>query len=243
MASNTASSTAATEYGKMHGGKEPQPAPPVQAARLSQLLKSLANAESSVSEVIKSRRALIDGLEKLLATNRSELAKEEALAAQLTEQKSQTDTKKREVEEAIMQTMAADDHSGDNSFGDGEVPRPEVEELTPPPVEGFTPPGSPKPEQPQQKSTTHGPFTEEADEPIPQTFEIHDSAQPDNGVVHPEQSSNLQAAANDFDGAKRRKMVHPEEGHNNDPDSDDYAPFADAALDPEVAAMIAQGNQ
>ncbi|KAJ5105253.1 hypothetical protein NUU61_002600 [Penicillium alfredii] len=238
MTTNTSATTANTEYDKMHDTKTPQPTPPVHAARLSQLLKTLANAESSVSEVIKSRRALIDGLEKLLETNRSELSKEESLAAQLSEKKTQTDVKKREVEDAIMRGLSTEDPSGgphgDHS-GQGEEPaRPQVEALTPPPVEAITPVGSPKPEQQQ---TGPAPFTEGAHVPLPDNFTLPGLEQPDNGISLPDPSTISPGGGNDFDlstngaGAKRRKVAHGEE---------DYSQFASGDLDDDVAQLLAQ---
>ena len=219
----------------MQDPQTPQPAPPVQAARLSQLLKTLANAESSVSEVIKSRRALIDGLEKLLALNRSELSKEETLVVQLADKKTQTDAKKREVEDAIMRNMSNDDASGANhEFGEGEVLRPQAEALTPPPVEAITPVGSPKAELQQ---ASHGPFTEEPPMALPEGLIIPHVGQSDNGLAFPDPSNISPDGGNDFDfganGAaiKRRKVTHGEE---------DYAQYATEDLDADVAELIAQ---
>lgn len=231
MASTTSATTANAEYEKLHDPQASQPTPPVYAARLSQLLKTLANAESSVSEVIKSRRALIDGLEKLLATNRTELSKEEALSAELSEKKSQTDTKKRDVEDAIMRGLNDNSHSGAvHDSGDGEDGRPKAEALTPPPVEALTPIGSPK--EPSQAS--HGPFQDEPEAPLPGI------GQHDNGMTFPDPSNLSPGGDNDFDlstngAAKRRKTSHNEE---------DYAQFAAGDLDADVAALLAsQGKQ
>ncbi|KAJ5126047.1 hypothetical protein N7526_008224 [Penicillium atrosanguineum] len=185
------------------------------------------DAESSVSEVIKSRRALIDGLEKLLTTNRSELAKEETVSSELAEKKAQTDAKKREVEDAIVR-----------GFDDTQDPdRPTVEALTPPPVEAITPVGSPK-ARPSQAS--HGPFMDEPEEPLPEEFSLSYSGQPDDGSAFPELGNLSPGGSNDFDlgangsGAKRRKTTHGE---------DDYSQFAGGDLDEDVSALLAsQGN-
>src|SRR5947207_3250708 len=72
----TAIKNADTEHEKMVDPSVPIPSPPVHAARLNALLKTLASAEGAVSESIKARRALIEGLEKLLDINRSLLAKD-----------------------------------------------------------------------------------------------------------------------------------------------------------------------
>ncbi|PYI25108.1 DUF618 domain protein [Aspergillus indologenus CBS 114.80] len=225
---STASATAANaEYDKLHDPKNPLPTPPVHAARLSQLLKALANAESSVSEVIKSRLALIDGLEKLLETNRSALSKEQRLATQLGERKAETEATKREVEDGIMRGLSAENspaaNHGDLGLGgEASVPRPEVEALTPPPVEALTPVGSPK-QAPQEtipgltnETQMFGGFT------LP-------------GIEHPFNSS-YPTSDLAFDGsnglhAKKRKVTHEEE---------DYAQFASGDLDADVAELLKQ---
>ncbi|KAA8648849.1 CTD-interacting domain-containing protein [Aspergillus tanneri] len=232
MVASSGSATAAnTEYDKMHDPSVPLPTPPVHAARLSQLLKALANAESLVSEVIKSRTALIDGLEKLLETNRSALSKEQSLATQLSERKLETEGKKREVEDGIMRGLSAENspspNVGDPSNGGETVSRPEVEALTPPPVEALTPVGSPKqrPEEgveddPQATATfTLAGFTYPAGASVPGadlSSAIHSDIQQDssNGLY-----------------AKKRKVTHGEE---------DYAQFAAGDLDADVAELLKQ---
>ena len=233
MASNTSATTANTEYDKLNDPNAPKITPPVHAARLGTLLKALAHAENSVSEVIKSRRALIDGLEKLLATNRSELEKEETLVAQFGEKKAETDNKRREVEDAIMRGYQDDASAtvGGQGNGGDEPPRPEVEALTPPPVEAITPVGSPKPEQPL---AGHGPFTEEAPITLPQGLSVQtDDMSFDPSNISPDGGNDFDLGANGS-AAKRRKVAHEE----------DYAQFAGGDLDADVAAMIEQeGNQ
>ncbi|KAJ5155234.1 hypothetical protein N7492_008037 [Penicillium capsulatum] len=233
IGSKTSATTANSEYEKLHDPQAAQPTPPVHAARLSSLLKTLANAESSVSEVIKSRRALIDGLEKLLATNRSELEKDESLAAQLAERRVQSDTKKRDVEDAIMRGLSTDDASGANAGnGDGpELTRPEPEALTPPPVEALTPVGSPKQEP---SALSHGPFAEGPQATIPEGLSLQGIGQADYGTGYPDQSSISPGGGNDFDlSAKRRKTNHEE----------DYSQFAAGELDADIAELIAQGQK
>jgi regulator of Ty1 transposition protein 103 len=208
----------------MHDPSTPLPTPPVHAARLSQLLKALANAESSVSEVIKSRLALIDGLEKLLETNRSALSREQSLATQLSERRSETEAKKREVEDGIMRGLSAENSPAAN-FGDsgveGEpVARPEVEALTPPPVEALTPVGSPKQEQQETSSVaqnnSHAPNT---------GFTLPGFGYPTDAAHY-----NLQHDPNGLH-TKRRKVAHEEE---------DYAQFAGGDLDADVAELLKQ---
>ncbi|KAF2197985.1 DUF618-domain-containing protein [Delitschia confertaspora ATCC 74209] len=139
--------TANEEYTKLT--TNPLPTPPVHAARLATLLKSLANAEGAVAESIKARHALISGLSKLLETNRATLQKEEAQRADLTIKKVAIENKKRDVEDAIMRGLSVAEtatHTVSSALLPGAEPsRPDIEELTPPPMESFTPTGSPGP--------------------------------------------------------------------------------------------------
>lgn len=148
----SAVTAANAEYEKMNDPNAQVPTPPVHAARLSQLLKSLASAENSVSEIIKSRQTLIQGLEKLLETNKAALAKEQSQVSELSARKAETENKKREVEDAIMKGLSVDNSpaqgNGDLQYhrgpADEDMAAPAVEALTPPPVEALTPVGSPK---------------------------------------------------------------------------------------------------
>ena len=148
--------TAETEYEKLNDPSKPTPTPPVHAARLSALVKSLASAESAVSESIKARRNLIEGLEKIIETNRAALATEEAQKDVLAARKISTEAKKRDVEDGIMRGLSAESTpiaahgspiSGSKTNGNAVSPidnasvepeRPHVEELTPPPPESRT---------------------------------------------------------------------------------------------------------
>ncbi|KAJ5549840.1 RNA polymerase II large subunit CTD [Penicillium sp. DV-2018c] len=236
VASHSSSTIATTEFDKLHDPNAPKPTLPVHAARLSSLLKTLANAENSVSEVIKSRRALIDGLEKILQTNRAELSKEEALSSELAQKKTLVDSKKREIEDEIMRglpTGASTTNHGDSSGQENVSSRPEIEALTPPPVEAITPVGSP---QPEKKALRHGPFTEEADDDASELshMNIPDIQQSDNGTGVADFSATappqhgFEIAADGH--AKRRKISHGEE---------EYAAFAGGDLDADVADLLA----
>lgn len=144
------------EYEKLTNPNNPIPTPPMHAAGLATLIKKLATAEGAVAESIKARRALISGLEALLQTNREKLSAEEAQLSDLGTRKVAIDSRKREVEEAILKGLsAADQHKissaplpvstgSGSSASSGEPARPHVEELTPPPMESFTPVGSPQ---------------------------------------------------------------------------------------------------
>ncbi|KAL4979089.1 RNA polymerase II-binding domain-containing protein [Aspergillus desertorum] len=234
VAFGTSGATANVEYDKMNDQNTPLPTPPVHAARLSSLLKTLANAESSVSEVIKSRRALIDGLEKLLETNRTALSQEEALAMQLQHRKAETEAKKREVEDAIMRGLSAENTPAADSEGAGAsgetVFRPAIEGLTPPPVEAITPIGSPN-QQPQDvtsgadnEAQTIGGFSLGFDRPTGAPIAGL------SGIIQPSYGELQQESMNGFQ-AKKRKVTHGEE---------DYARFAGGDLDADVAELLNQ---
>ena len=141
--------SANTEYDALTPGQQPIPSPPIHASRLTGLLKNLASAENAASESMKARKALLIELDKLVKENQSELAKEESLCEEITSKKGTIDAKKREVEDGIMRGLSTEEnaaaaasisagHGGIN--GDGLLDRPEVEPLTPPPVESNTPP-------------------------------------------------------------------------------------------------------
>ena len=137
--------TAQTEYIKLNDPDAVLPSPPVYAARLSSLIKSLATAESSISESIKTRNALITDLQKILEINKSALAKDEETFMDLSSRKTSTEAKKREVEDSIMKGLALSENSPETPDGEGRNTRsgsagfisepPEVEELTPEPEE------------------------------------------------------------------------------------------------------------
>jgi len=146
--------TAQSEYVKMTDPEAAVPTPPVYAARLSGLLKNLANAESAVSECVRARTSLITELEQLLQKQRAALEVEEPQLQDLTSKKLAIEAKKREVEDGIMRGLSAESTPG--SFDD--PPRPEVERFTPPPmqpetVESITPPGSPPKFEPEPAGT------------------------------------------------------------------------------------------
>ena len=141
--------TADAEYDKLNDPNKPTPTPPVHAARLSALVKNLASAESAVSESIKARRGLIEGLEKIIESNRAALTKEEAQKETLTSSKNAMESRKRDVEDGIMRGLSAEstpftahspvfgsktnDAAPPSENASVEPERPDIEELTPPP--------------------------------------------------------------------------------------------------------------
>ena len=113
------------------------------AAALSGLVKKLALAENAVADSIKARQALVSGLEALLVTTRSQLTDSTNQLADLATRKSAIETRKSEVEAAILQGLSAAETNKISAAPLPGLERPSVEELTPPPMESFTPVGSP----------------------------------------------------------------------------------------------------
>ena len=145
--------TANTEHSKLTDPNTPLPSPPVHAAKLASLMKTLASAHSAVESSIKARTELIAGLEQLLQKNRSSLDADQATATELSGRLTTTESRKREVEDGIMRGLSnpttplnqspgvgAGDLSSNGTLGN-EPTAPDYEEFTPPPeVESFTPP-------------------------------------------------------------------------------------------------------
>jgi len=157
LATKPAVTAANQDYEKLTNPNAAIPSPPMHAAGLAALCKKLALAEGAVAESIKARKALIMGLEQLLETNKTKLEQEEAQATDLKTRKDAIESRKRAVEEAILKGLSAAEQ---NKISTAPLPvattspvaatfptgqgRPEVEELTPPPMESFTPTGSPQ---------------------------------------------------------------------------------------------------
>ena len=142
---------AQSEYTKLNAPDASLPSPPVHAARLSALMKSLAGAEVALAESIKARKALIADMERLMKDNQSALAKDEEVHSELQTRAGSTETKKKEVEDAIMKGLTEDTPptNGNGMPGDdGKAgpERPEFEAFTP---EATTPTGTP-PLNPQE---------------------------------------------------------------------------------------------
>lgn len=246
ISSLSTKNTADTEYNKLNDATATLPPPPVHAARLSSLMKALANAETSVNESIKARKDLIAGLEKILESNKAELSKDEALQQELSSRRESTEAKKRDVEDKIMRGMAGagsgtpdeTQFAGATNGNHDEIERPEYEALTPPPVEALTPPPDAGP-----------PSQTEAEQSIPDDVDVtnllanisgNPSAQPQpqasSTLARPRSSSSGVNGSN-FGGSsmKKRKMSHEDE---------ELATFAggDAMddLDDDVAELLRQ---
>lgn len=153
----SAVATAGSEYDKSSDPTVPVPSPPVHAARLSALVRSLAAAQGAVESSIQTRKEVLAGLEKLLETHHAKLAEDEITAADMAAKKEAMENKKREVEDGIMRGLSNPSSPtgttpgpalNDNLTSDfarngaGSTEAPETEDFTPPPpdVEAFTPP-------------------------------------------------------------------------------------------------------
>lgn len=148
LAAKPAYTNAVSEFDKVMDPSIAIPAPPVHAHHLSGVLKTLANAEGAVAEGIKARRALVEGLEKLLETNRTALRNDESQQFDLSSKRTSVEAKKREVEDNIMRDLSAEQTNTDAPATTEGAARPDVEQLTPPPTESLTPVGSPPPMMP-----------------------------------------------------------------------------------------------
>ncbi|KAJ9645796.1 hypothetical protein H2199_002836 [Coniosporium tulheliwenetii] len=148
LASKPAVASAKAEFHKLTDPTTPLPTPPVHAARLSALLKGLANAEGAVAETLKARRELLSGLETLINTHRAALAEDAAQAAELAARRENVEARKRDVEDGIMRGLSETtpaDATPEAGAVVEEPERPDIEALTPPPVESLTPIGTPPP--------------------------------------------------------------------------------------------------
>lgn len=205
ITTNASTQIADLEYEKLNDPNITLPSPPVHAARLSALLKSLANAESSVAESVKARKALIEGLEKILEMNRIQLAKEEETYLNLSSRRTSTEAKKREVEDGIMRGMSAESSPANGSPGErgrsenvaAEPERPDFEALTPPSGESLTPVGSPK--------LNPIPEPVRREQEVDDNPNVHEILATMSGVsrVRPASAQGINGTS-----AKRRKMSH-----------------------------------
>ena len=137
LASSDATKTAASEHSTLTAADYTIPTPPVHAARLNQLLKSLATAHSSLSTTLAARDALITGLEKVVNDNRAAREREVLELKDLGEKRPEIEERKMKVEDAIMRGLGAEEAAAATAQINGaeDIPRPDFEELTPPPTD------------------------------------------------------------------------------------------------------------
>lgn len=198
------------------------PSAPVYAARLSGLLKTLAQAEGAVEQCVKARRVLVNELQKLLDTNRNALIADENELENVIQKKIKVEDKKTEVERAIMAGLPNDEPyptgNGQDDQPAAEIDRPEVEALTPPSNdendEGeFEPEPNPVPEWSPEfpPENTHAAA-------ITQTLRTMDSP--------------YKSVATSSNGSKKRRLD----------DTDDFPDLGgDDGIDADVAEMLSQG--
>lgn len=189
LSTKTSLNAANQDYEKLTDPAATVPSAPVHAARLNGLLKTLANAEGAVAESIKARSLLIEGLEKILETNRDALKAEEKQLAELSDRKIEIDNKKKEVEDSIMRGFASNSNPGTPAGPPDGSPGPHHSPVTPaaepdrPEVEALTPPGYPQP-----------PVTE----PVPD-FDLTASNGRDNGASYGQHSPAQRAPSAGLD--------------------------------------------
>lgn len=243
LSTKTSVNAANAEYEKHTDPGAPVPSAPVHAARLNGLLKTLANAEGAVAESIKARTQLIEGLEKLLTTNRAALLDEETQLAEIATRRAEIDAKKREVEDNIMRGFASNSNPGTPAgVGNGgdtvqtpgtpaEPDRPEVEALTPPAYEAFTPEpedngfGSPGPIGTHESAYNQpSGSTEPSAAPVPAGADLLSSLKTTYPI--PTTSANP---------VKRRKL--------NDDGFPDFGGDDDLGLDADVEEMLRKDNR
>lgn len=234
LSTKVAVNSANQDYEKLTDPNAATPSAPVHAARLNGLLKTLASAEGAVADAISARKELITGLEKLLDTNKAALAAEEAQHAEITARKEAIDAKKREVEDSIMRGFASNSNPGTPAEGytgpgkitpttpGSEPDRPEVEALTPPPMEELSP-RSPSPIEPPQPQAPPVPGLPVAPAPTPVAVgsDLLASLSGSYGS-NAGQSSNVTF--------KKRKL------------DDGFPDLGDDGIDEDVAAMLRNDN-
>lgn len=244
-----------TEYAALNDGSQPIPTPPMHAARLSALIKSLANAEDAVAESLKTRKALIAGLEILLQANNEELLAVETQHQEISARKEAMTQRRHEVEDHIMRGLSSQDIATVSTKTDDvaqvslsdvntsdEFVRPEIERFTPPPIESTTPPGLPPPQQLPQTDGLNEyerPDYEELTPPPPSIPAYSAPAipaispSPSAAVADPRRRprSSFNGLSNGVGSVKRRKMSEQEDELGDGGN-------AMAALDADVVGML-----
>ncbi|KAI0407514.1 RNA polymerase II-binding domain-containing protein [Xylaria palmicola] len=128
--------SANADYDNLMAPESTVPSAPVYAARLSGLLKTLAQAEGAVEQCVQARRELVSELQKLLDTNRNALLEDENELEEVMQKKIKVEDKKTRVERDIMAGLPNDEPyptgNGQDEQSSAEPDRPEVEALTPP---------------------------------------------------------------------------------------------------------------
>ena len=228
---------ATIEYEKLAEPTAANSSLPVQAARLSGLLKALANAEGAVTQCIQARKDLIKELEEFLATNRKALSAEEEQMMELSGRRTEVEQKRQAVEMEIIGGMSADgqgqvatDHA---SGGPVQEPdRPQVEALTPPHVQDHVD------DFYDDSGASHG-----AQNGQPQSMPFHSAPGAENAPSgFPSSAPDLEILSNlasqyqavPLNGAKKRKIEA----------SDEFPDLGgDDGIDADVKEMLRKDSQ
>ncbi|KAI1391311.1 DUF618 domain-containing protein [Hypoxylon trugodes] len=220
LGTKTSVNAANQEYDKLLGPGSTAPSAPVYAARLSGLLKTLAQAEGAVDQCVKARRELVAALQKVLDTNRNALLSEEDQLETFVRRRAEVEDKKTEVEKAIMAGLPDDEpflsSNGPSTQPDPEPDRPEVEELTPPPIE---------PDFPEE------PDSLDEQQSFPNIAQVTLSPQSAKHALelHPSPTSQFKSVSTTLNGSKKRKL----DESNDFPDLGE-----DDGIDSDVAEML-----
>ena len=214
-----------------------------------------------MAESIKARQSLISGLEKMLETNRAALVGEQTQHAELATRKSAIENRKREVEDGIMRGLSAAETAAlsvtpipGSTTPELEPPRPNVEELTPPPVESFTPVGTPSayptddPDEIFHEAVTHPIESVVAPTPVPADV-VAKYSSPATAIAPGADLLSSLTHGRSEDGVNAHSTVHPGSGGSykrrklSRPSVDDeFAAFAGddamAGIDADVAGML-----
>ncbi|KAI0396183.1 DUF618-domain-containing protein [Xylariaceae sp. FL0594] len=229
ISTKSAVNTANADYDKLMGPGSEVPSAPVYAARLSGLMKTLAQAESAVEQCVKARRELVNQLQLLLDTNRNALIADENELENVVQKKIKAEEKKTEVERAIIAGLPNDEPyipgTEQSEQPAVESDRPEIEALTPP---SYTPPSYEEGEfEPQPSSTADWSPDVSPENPLPST-----TAPPQASATG--QASNIdeityKAVVSSTNGAKKRRLD----------DIDSFPDLGgDADIDEDVAEML-----
>lgn len=220
LSTKTSIGGANQEYAKLMEPGAVVPSPPVYAARLNGLLKTLASAEGAVEQCVKARKSLVDELQKILDTNKTSLAADEEQLNAFKRRKVEVDDKKREVEFAIMQGLSSEDVAPSNGTADQAMPepdRPEMEALTPEPEDA-----------PMTTTTAMPQDVPEFSPEVPQEATFQPSVAPGIEMLSElaAQYTSVPSAAN---GAKKRRLDS----------GDDFPDLGeDDGIDADVSEML-----
>ncbi|KAK8135893.1 hypothetical protein PG984_003833 [Apiospora sp. TS-2023a] len=227
LSTKTSITTANSEYSKLMEPGANVPSAPVYAARLNGLVRTLANAEGAVGQCVEARKSLVDELQKILDSNKAALAVEEEQLQTFKRRKVEVETKKTDVEFAIMQGLSSNEEiapsNGNHDHLMPEPDRPEIEELTPEPEAALQQaPTAPIPEWSPDFPSQEPAFQEHQPQPTPPP------AAPGIEMLS-SLASQFKSVPTGPDGSKKRRLDT----------SDDFPDLGeDDGLDADVSEML-----